>query len=151
VQYAGDLPPLAAALASRGWTAAPDVGWAAWVQMLATDLPMEKLPVLPQVHSGRHESLALTKPAPDGRRLVLRLWPAWHTLEPTGTPLWIGTASLQELRAPAGMLVFAATTDRFAEALTDLSGDLRDLETRRPDPARDLLLAREPDRPHPAP
>jgi undecaprenyl-diphosphatase len=151
VQYAGDLRPLVAALESHGWTAAPELGWAAWVKMLATDLPMEKLPVLPQVHAGRHESLALTKLAPDGNRWVLRLWPAWHRLEPAGTPLWIGTASLQERRAPARMLVFAATTDRFAEALAALSADLGDLEAKRPDPGRDLLLARAPDPPHSAP
>jgi hypothetical protein len=96
------------------------------------------------VHDGRHEALALSKPAPDGGRWVLRLWPAWWTLEPEGTPLWVGTVSLQERRAPAGMLAYAATTDRFGEALATLTADLGAVEIRTPAPSRGPLLVRAP-------
>ncbi len=144
VQYAGTLESLAATLGPQGWHVARDAGWQGWVRMLSPELPMEQLPVLPQVHDGRHEALALSKPAPDGGRWVLRLWPAWWTLEPEGTPLWVGTVSLQERRAPAGMLAYAATTDRFGEALATLTADLGAVEIRTPAPSRGPLLVRAP-------
>ena len=61
------------------------------------------LPVLPQVHNGRHEALLMVGPPAQQRaeiaenqQLLLRLWNSGIVLEPGDDPLWIGNVTLQQ-------------------------------------------------------
>jgi hypothetical protein len=75
---------------------------------------------------------------------VLRLWPAWRSLDPGAVPLWIGNVGRQERRELVGMLAYPVTTNGFAQGLELLAGDLDWSQVRAPDPARTLLLVRSP-------
>jgi undecaprenyl-diphosphatase len=61
-----------------------------------------QLPLLPHVHDGRHETLALMYPVkgkPD-QRLVLRLWPTEKMLQVPRTPIWVGTVAEERISRP---------------------------------------------------
>ena len=144
LQYAGSLDAVQARLTTAGWQRVSTAEPRDTLKLLSTSLPLRDLPVLPQVHDGRHESLVMVKPDGDGRRWVLRLWPAWRSLDPGAVPLWIGNVGRQERRELVGMLAYPVTTDGFAQGLQLLTGDLGWSQVRAPDPARTLLIVRSP-------
>jgi undecaprenyl-diphosphatase len=132
LQYAGDLERLQQALEPAGWRQAQTLGWHNLLRLLTPSLALQELPVLPQVHDGRHESLALEKPLRDGGRLVLRLWPADTRLEPGRAPLWLGNVSAQIQRRMLGLFNFPQTMDDFDAARAQLIHDSRALRQRLP-------------------
>ena len=144
LQYAGSLDAVQARLTTAGWQRVSTAEPRDTLKLLSTSLPLRDLPVLPQVHDGRHESLVMVKPDGDGRRWVLRLWPAWRSLDPGAVPLWIGNVGRQERRELVGMLAYPVTTDGFGPGLEVLVNDLGWPKVRAPDPARTLLLVRSP-------
>ena len=125
LQYAGGLQPLEALLADSGWQGAPMLDWGNLLKLLSPSLPLQQLPVLPQVHDGQHESLVLEKLLPEGRRLVLRLWSAQVTLSPEMKPLWIGLVAGQHKVELLNVLAFAATSKQPGDALLQLTEDTR--------------------------
>jgi undecaprenyl-diphosphatase len=144
LQYAGPLDALQARLAEAGWQRVVTAEPRDTLKFLSTSLALSDLPVLPQVHDGRHESLVMVKPDGDGRRWVLRLWPAWRSLDPGAVPLWLGNVGRQERRELVGMLAYPVTTDGFRPGLDALARDLGWPQMRAPDPAQVLLLVRAP-------
>ena len=144
LQYAGPLGALESRLATAGWQRVTTANARDALKFLSTSLPLRDLPVLPQVHDGRHESLVMVKPDGDGRRWVLRLWPAWRSLDPGAVPLWIGNVGSQERRELVGMLAYPVTTDGFDMGLEALATDLGWTTVRAPDPARTLRLVLAP-------
>lgn len=127
IQYAGDLEQLEAILKPKGWTKAEAVTWGGLLKFLSPSLPINELPLLPQMHDGRHESLALIKTLADGRCLVLRLWPAYIQLESWDKPLWLGNIAELQKETVAGMLAFAETKEDFREPLKILPEDSKGL------------------------
>jgi len=144
LQYAGTLGTLESRLTAAGWRRVTTAEFRDILKLLSTSLGLHDLPVLPQVHDGRHESLVMVKPDGDGRRWVLRLWPAWRSFEPGAVPLWIGNVGRQERRELTGTLAYPVTTDGFRQGLGALAGDLDWPQVRAPDSARTLLLIRSP-------
>jgi undecaprenyl-diphosphatase len=144
LQYAGVLEDLEARLAADGWRRVATAGPRDWLRLLATDLPLAELPVLPQVHDGQQEAMVLTRPGPDDRRWVLRLWPARVTLAPGDAPLWIGNVALQERRPIWGMAVVPATDGGFEAGLALLRDALPPGKREEPAAERPLLLVRLP-------
>jgi membrane protein DedA with SNARE-associated domain len=125
IQYLGAPQALADALVTRGWVAAPPLDWVTALNLFSPTLPLRDLPVPPQVHAGRHETLALVKPLPDGRRLVLRLWATRYRLD--GTPLWIGNVSTQRKDLVLSLLAIPATDQDFTDPKAQLAQDLNGL------------------------
>jgi undecaprenyl-diphosphatase len=144
LQYAGELGALESALTTAGWQRVATASARDALKFLSTSVPLRDLPVLPQVHDGRHEALVMVRPDGDGRRWVLRLWPAWRSLDPGAVPLWIGNVGRQERRELVGMLAYPVTTDAFGEGLAAFVADLAWTTMRTPDSARSLLLIRSP-------
>ena len=105
------------------------------LRLLSPSLPLQELPVLPQVHDGRHESFALEKPLADGGRLVLRLWPANIQLQPDDEPLWLGNVSTQSQRRLLGLFNFPQTLGEFDAARAELINDSQSVRQRLPEPA----------------
>ena len=140
LQYAGDPAALAEMLAPAGWRPAPLLDWGNSLKLLSPDLPLQELPVLPQVHDGRHSAFAWVKPLAEGRRLVLRLWPSGYRLGDADKPLWIGSVSDQTKLTPLGLLAIPATSNRFTDAYRVLLQDLGTARPQQPDPGRSLLL-----------
>ncbi|HEC15979.1 MAG TPA: phosphatase PAP2 family protein [Sedimenticola sp.] len=142
LQYAGSLERLKARLAGKGWRAVPPLTWSDMLKLLSPSLPLGELPVLPQVHDGRHEALILIKPRPDERRLVLRLWPSGLVLSPGNRPLWLGGVSSQRQAHILNLLTFAETTRDFRGPFEILLQDTASLPHKRAD---GLLLLRDRD------
>ena len=130
IQWAGSLADLATRLQERGWNKAEPLRARDLLRLLAPGEAVGSLPLLPQVHDGRHESLALTKPLSPDRRLVLRLWPADARLSPGGQDLWVGNVSYQ--RTGGGeWFSYLQTEDDFETPLEIFQRDLFGLSTRR--------------------
>jgi membrane protein DedA with SNARE-associated domain/membrane-associated phospholipid phosphatase len=108
LQYAGDPRALADALAPGGWKPAELLRWGNGLRLLSPSLPLEELPVIPQVHDGRHESLVLTQIGPDLARWVLRLWPTRFRLA-DGASLWVGNLTRQRKEVVLNLIAFPAT------------------------------------------
>jgi membrane-associated phospholipid phosphatase len=144
LQYAGPLPGLSRRLRPQGWRRVPALGWRDLLALLSPSLPLARLPVLPQVHQGRHERLALVKDLSPERRVVIRLWRSDRTLEPGLTPLWVGNASFQQRAELFSLVGYAVTGPDFHGAFEQLRAALSEggLILRQPSTSRDLLLAR---------
>jgi undecaprenyl-diphosphatase len=103
VQWSGSLAAVRAALEARGWHEPLPLTVASALSWLLPSPELAQLP-LPQVHDGRHEALRMLGPAQalaNGKpaaQMVLRLWSAGVRLEPGSTPVWIGSASFEELK-----------------------------------------------------
>lgn len=113
IQYAGNLELLASSLEQKGWKRAPALSWGNALRFLSPKQPIEKLPLLPQVHDSRHEALTLTKTLTDDRRLVLRLWPAFARVQPGAKLLWVGNVTEQYKQEVAGIFAFPDTNELF--------------------------------------
>ncbi|RZZ86141.1 bifunctional DedA family/phosphatase PAP2 family protein [Pseudoxanthomonas winnipegensis] len=93
VQIAGPLQPLVRHLEDQGWRLQPQAGWERALQLLDSDLPRERHPVLPATLDTRAESLLMLKPGPRAdQQYALRLWASPIALQPGQVPLWIGGA-----------------------------------------------------------
>ena len=139
IQYAGDPVVLAAALAPAGWRPAPEFDWGGTMRLLSPSLGLAELPVIPQVHDGRHEALILTRePTPD-RRLVLRLWPTrWRLTD--GRPLYVGNVTRQHRDTVLDLLFFPATDHADPGIPTELAAELPGLTTGVRTPDGTLLI-----------
>ncbi len=113
LQYAGDPARLAEQLKSQGWRPTQMLGWHNLLHLLSPSLPLQALPVLPQVHDGKHEGFSLVKDLTPDSRLVLRLWSTPVYLEPEGDQLWIGNVAKQSKTTLLGLLTFAETEGDF--------------------------------------
>ena len=123
LQYAGGLDSFAAAIAAGGWRKTAPFTWGTVMRLLSPSVPLEELPVFPQVHDGRHESLAREKTLAGGRRLVLRLWPAYTLLTPGENSLWIGLVEEQKKVEILNIATFAVTTVSQQDAFDEIQKD----------------------------
>lgn len=123
VQWAGSLTDLKRDLRTAGWRAPPPLTAGTALRWLSSHPVLAKLPLLPQVHAGRHEALVMIHPesaAPGGtggRQIALRLWSADLRLEPGDIPVWVGTVAEQGLYRPLGLIAIPGTGGDFAAAL----------------------------------
>ena len=141
IQYAGDPAWLATVLAKDGWQPAERLGWGNALRLLSSSLPLAELPVLPQVHDGRHERLILVKDLSDGNRLTLRLWPTDIRLMPGELPLWLGNLGLIERRMLLDFVAYpsASIPPTGPEALRDELRALAKHSEKPPSPSDGLL------------
>jgi membrane-associated phospholipid phosphatase len=108
LQLAGDPEGLQTALAPSGWQPAERLRWGNALLLLSPSLALAALPVIPQVHDGRHESLVLTQDGPDGTRWVLRLWSTRFRLS-EGQPLWVGNVTRQRKEVILDLIALPTT------------------------------------------
>ncbi len=113
LQWAGPESRIVGGLEELGWQTPVRTGTDLlhWFNSEAT---AEEIPVLPQVHQGRHETMRLVRATDEPDRLqVLRLWPSGIILETQhgAQPLWLGnmtylrstrTLGLSTLRTETG-------------------------------------------------
>ncbi|MCB1877345.1 MAG: phosphatase PAP2 family protein [Chromatiales bacterium] len=125
LQWAGKLDAITATLERHGWKPAKPFTAGSVLSLLNPNQALEHMPILPQVHDGRHESLLMSKQVRGFGRIVVRLWNAGIALQPGDTPLWIGNVSDQFVRRPARMLAYPKTAPDFNGPLTVLAPDLR--------------------------
>ncbi len=142
LQYAGSLAWLQTQLAASGWRPAGRLRWDDILKLLSPSLPLQALPVLPQVHDGRHESLTLVKPAAGDGRLVLRLWSSGTVLMPGRRDLWVGNVTRQQRTHALALWHYAETVPDFTAPMETLRNDVRNLPQREIPPY--LLLMEGP-------
>ena len=128
LQWAGTIDEVRAALTGAGWQVPPPFDLAHLLHMLAPDMEMGKLPVLPQVNDGRHEVLRMVRPTSGAQRLlVLRLWPTDILLLPNTLPLWQGEVSYLHFSRVAGLVTVGRTESDFIRPLDDFLEDVERL------------------------
>jgi len=134
VQWGGTLASLRAKLNEQGWYEPVPLSATTALRWLLPATSLAKLPVLPQVHDGRHESLLMLGPLDEdgvqgqttidkNRQLILRFWVSGIVLDPDTVPLWVGNVSLQEperivfLRVPVTTREYDAPLKRLMQSL----------------------------------
>jgi len=133
LRWSGKLTDLADSLRARGWRDPVPLSAATAMRWLLSDPALAELPLLPQVHDGRHEALLMLGPAGSvqaqaGRQLlVLRLWRSDILLDSPASPLWIGSVTLQRqrhilfLHLPVMLHQYEAPIDGLIESLVDIN------------------------------
>jgi membrane protein DedA with SNARE-associated domain len=124
---AGQPACLLERLRPQGWRAAEMLDWRNLLRLLSPATPIARLPVLPQVHAGRHESAVLRKEMADGSHLLLRLWSTPIRLEPGDIPVFVGNASRQRAESLMNLLVIPRTERDFATPFSQLQSDIAHL------------------------
>jgi membrane protein DedA with SNARE-associated domain/membrane-associated phospholipid phosphatase len=125
IQWAGKPDALARYLSNRGWQPPPPLDLRHFLGMLSPDTPMEKLPVLPHLNSGRAARLCLMHE--DSRqRWVLRLWPADVEIAGSREPLLVGTMEVQRRRHLTWLITVAGDTRDYRRGPQVLSRVLRE-------------------------
>ena len=144
LQYAGRPAWLAGELARVGWRRPVPLTAATCLRWLAAASDPLALPVLPQVHAGRHEALLLVRPRPGGRSFqALRLWPAGVDLD--GRPLYLGTVTRMEVRSYLGLVNLPRTGPVLSAAGLKIPAAVAIRPVHRPD-GREVLLLWQPAR-----
>lgn len=105
LQWHLDLETIKAELGAHGWQDRSDFALRESLLWLSKSRPIDELALLPQVHDGRPQVLAMVLPVDESRQWVLRLWHSGWLLD--GTPMWIGSVGpyrieslLDNLRLP---------------------------------------------------
>lgn len=119
IQWAGSSDELAQYLSTKGWQHPVSLNLKNFLRMLSPDTPIDKLPVLPRLHSGRVDRLRLVRKA-DGQRWVLRLWLTDVKIPANDTPLFVGTIEVQNRRHMADLIIAARDTGEYDRPLVAL-------------------------------
>jgi len=116
VQWAGSLDFIRERLRAAGWREPPRLTADSAMRWLLPAPDLASLPLLPLLHDGKPEALAMVRPMSDGgasrtapggdapggqpsEESVLRLWDSGIVTDPGGAPLWVGSVSLQRPRS----------------------------------------------------
>ncbi|MEQ1438388.1 VTT domain-containing protein [Fontimonas sp. SYSU GA230001] len=123
LQWAGDLDGIAERLSAAGWTMPPALGGSTALRWLTREGPVAELPILPQLHAGRHPALSMRRVLDDTHEDILRLWPSGLRLG-SGEPVWIGTLTRVAPRSLYTVLRYPVGTidPPVGELLAGLSG-----------------------------
>jgi hypothetical protein len=130
VVLAGEPDCLLGQLQSRGWRAAEMLDWGNLLRLLSPRTSTTKLPVLPQVHAGKHEAAVLRKDLADDSRLLLRLWSTDIKLDPGDIPVFVGNVSQQRSDSLMNLLVIPHTENDFKAPFRQLRKDIAVLPER---------------------
>ncbi len=123
-QWAGSIDVLETRLVDAGWVPAADNPDTHLLNWLAPSPAISTLPILPQVHQGRNQSLLLEKTFEKNRLIVIRLWPTGTTIQPAGTALWVGNVSFLTINHSLPLISYLQTAMDFTTPLKLLWHDL---------------------------
>lgn len=118
IQWAADLAEIRRSLTTRGWHEPVPLNLRSALHYLTPSPTLADLPLLPQLHDGRYESLLMVRETSiaNGKLLVLHLWSTGVRLKTGETPVWIGTLAWLGLeRLP--LLAFPVTVDNYDRAV----------------------------------
>ncbi len=132
LQWVGDLDAIAYWLDQQGWETPPSLSLATLLPEFTTDPALRSLPVLPQVHDGRHDVLRRVRYSADpDRLLVLRLWLADIHIGSDQQQLWIGNVTLLQRDSVLGLFTTLRTEPDFATPFARLRAEMEHWPDRR--------------------
>lgn len=137
IQFAGDIQKLTQHLLKQGWKVPAKFRMANMVHWLYSNPELSKLPVLPQVHQGRHHELILTYPVlvsfwdPQAeKQWVLRLWKSHYEFSSDSTTIFIGNVSAQTTRKSLGFISYPDTGSDFNNPMTILLSHIKQYDVK---------------------
>ncbi len=131
LQWAGSQEDIEALLEAQGWKRPPPLDIASVLLWLTPQPSLHELPILPNVHNGRHESiLRVRRMSEQNGPMVLRLWPADVTLTGNDQRLWIGTVAYLQLKQ-LPIFSYATARDDFDAPLLSFQTYLGGLKWKR--------------------
>lgn len=95
-QFAGELDKFEKFLLNMGWQHPDKINFKNLLEILSSKASINRLPVLPFLHSGKIESLRLEKLG-NGHRVVMRIWNSDFLLTDDNTAIYTGTIEIQKL------------------------------------------------------
>lgn len=128
VVIAGQPDCIVRQLAPTGWQRAELLDWHNLLHLLSSRTPIEDLPVLPQVHAGRHEALTLYRNLSQDSRQLLRLWSTQIQLGPEQIPVFVGVVSKQLLSVTLKLITVQRTDMAFQQTQSHLSQEVESLK-----------------------
>ncbi len=108
LQWAGSLAEIDSELRAAGWQDPAPLSGGNLLRWLSSNTVISELPVLPQVHAGRHPALMLRLPRDDRQQYLIRLWPSGYRLDEQ-RPIWVGSISTQQARSFYRVLRYPVT------------------------------------------
>jgi undecaprenyl-diphosphatase len=131
LQWTGGLEVFRKYLQGQGWHEPVPLTPVSSLQWLRINPPLKELPLLPQAHDGRHESLVLVHATGNPEQeLVLRLWSGDYRLQETRNRVWTGYVAYQKTEMPLPMLTIPLTVRDFDGPLQEFKSYLRGLRWR---------------------
>lgn len=123
-QWAAQISDIRSELADQGWREIPAHQTSDTLRWLTQSTGISELPVLPQVHAGRHPVMSLRRPIDDKRQELIRLWDSGVRIEQAqgDVPVWLGLLLQQKLRKRGIIFRYPVTLDVRA-ASAPLSAD----------------------------
>jgi len=131
IQWMGSREQLRATLEARGWKVPPGADVADLTDFFNSEVDIDDMPVLPQLHRGQTQRLLLTRKLQgEARILTLRLWESGYYNPQENTTLWVGNASSLQIDSRFRLLRFLRTDADFNIPLQQLAADLGDVDVR---------------------
>ncbi len=146
LQWAGGLKEIEAALVPAGWRWPARSSAENLLRWLATGVDIGSLPVLPQVHAGRHQALILRRDIDPQHQTLIQLWPSAWRIE-GGERIWVGQIAMQDVRTRFKLFSYPGTDPRITPPVKDLLGQVPGFVMKRAAAAPPLWLLR-PRAPH---
>ncbi len=98
IQWFGQLEDIDKSLRETGWEKPVDLSTQAIMYYLKPEPTFAELPLIPQSHNGKRESLVLNKLGEnENQRYILQLWKSSFSLIDSSSTLWIGALTLRTL------------------------------------------------------
>lgn len=152
LQFSGDLDRLETALSGAGWVRPPELTGSSWLRWLGGGGKVGTLPVLPQVHDGKHERfLMLLTDDAGGEAYAVRLWRSDVIITPALRPLWVGNVSrltvsspIPGVRVPRTEETVRMPLDALTDALRSLSWKIGRRAAGSGEGGEPILLVRQP-------
>lgn len=123
-QFAGDIEKFENFLLQKGWSYPDNINFEILLEILSSKTSINKLPVLPYLHSGKIESLKLVKLSNE-YRAVLRIWKSDFLLTDDNTAIYTGTIEIQKsysfswlLNLPKDTKDYNKSTEIFVKDIT---------------------------------
>ncbi|MGD8498607.1 MAG: LssY C-terminal domain-containing protein, partial [Chromatiales bacterium] len=110
------------------------------LKLLSPSTPLAELPIIPHVHDGHHEELALVKDLSADRRIVLRLWSTQCRIDQDVT-IYVGKATLLAKESVVDLIALPLTARNLGEPKRSLHDDLAAAPGLRVDTGAPTLVA----------
>lgn len=119
LQWSGDLKVVRQQLQANDWHRPASPRLRDGLHWLVPATPVDQLPILPQVHDGRYESLRMVQKDVTGQGwLIIRLWDSDFVITETNQPVWIGNVSRLDAYSRFQLISILRTDSDFNEPLT---------------------------------